>query len=487
MNKTHSCPALLVSAPASGHGKTTITAALARMHSKRGRKVRVFKCGPDFLDPMILERASGAPVYQLDLWIQGEVECRRLLNEAAAQADLILVEGVMGLYDGEPSAADLAILFGIPVLACIDASAMAGTFAALAHGLATFKAGLPFSGVFANRLGSARHADILRNCLPPHLRWYGCMFRDADIALPSRHLGLVQAEELDDLDRRLDRLADLLEANCDGTLPESVSFAPATSTAVQSCAAQSHIAEQSHIVELPYIEKRADAEEQASLSGQASRADHNLPTATGELAGLRIGIARDQAFSFIYQANLDLLRNLGAELSFFSPLSDNKLPEVDSLYFPGGYPELHLNDLAANTALIAEIRQHHSSGKAILAECGGMLYLLESLEDHQGHKRTLAGLIPGRAKMQKRLAALGSQEITLPEGTLRGHTFHHSILETELEELARGTYPASSSRKNQASRTGEAVYRLNGLTASYIHLYFPSNPRTAARLFKPQG
>ena len=164
------CPALLIAAPASGQGKTTVTAALARLHTRQGRRVRVFKCGPDFLDPMILARASGNPVYQLDLWMVGEAESRRLLWEAAGEAELILIEGVMGLFDGAPSAADLARHFGVPVLGVIDAGAMAQTFGALAFGLAHFQADLPFAGVLANRTGSLRHGDILRDSLPADLR-----------------------------------------------------------------------------------------------------------------------------------------------------------------------------------------------------------------------------------------------------------------------------------------------------------------------------
>jgi cobyrinic acid a,c-diamide synthase len=161
------CPALLVAAPASGQGKTTVTAALARLYSRKGKRVRVFKCGPDFLDPMVLARASGAPVHQLDLWMIGEQQSRRLLWEAAAEADLILIEGVMGLFDGSPSAADLARCFGVPIMAVIDGSGMAQTFGAMAYGLAYYQPDLPFSGVLANRVGSARHGEILRDCLPP--------------------------------------------------------------------------------------------------------------------------------------------------------------------------------------------------------------------------------------------------------------------------------------------------------------------------------
>ena len=432
MSETCACPALLIAAPASGQGKTTVTAALARLHARQGRRVRVFKCGPDFLDPMILERASGQPVYQLDLWMVGEAECRRQLWQAAQEADLILVEGVMGLFDGTPSAADLARTFGLPVLAVIDAAAMAQTFAAVAHGLATFQADLPFSGVLANRVGSARHAELLRVSLPATQRWYGALPRAVGIELPSRHLGLVQAEELLDLDERLDSAADALAASADTALPAAVSFAAP--------------------------QEEGDVE----------------PL----LRGVRIGVARDAAFAFLYAANLDLLRRLGAELRFFSPLDDETLPAVDSLYLPGGYPELHLARLAGNRPMRAAIRAHHAAGKPILAECGGMLYLLDGLSDKAGQRGEMLGLLPGEARLQPRLTALALQAVDLPEGRLRGHTYHHSTLDCAQPPLARGECP-------NGRGAAEAVYRQGRLTASYIHFYMPSDPRAAAAWFLP--
>ena len=428
---SRSCPALLIAAPASGQGKTTVTAALARLHARQGRRVRVFKCGPDFLDPMILARASGRPVYQLDLWMVGEEESRRLLWEAAGEADLILIEGVMGLFDGSPSAADLARRFGVPVLAVIDGSAMAQTFGALAHGLSSFQPDLPFDGVLANRVGSARHGEILRESLPASIRWYGALPRSAEVELPSRHLGLVQAEELTDLDARLDAAADALELTADTELPAPVSFAAPLSAPLEPL-----------------------------------------------LAGVRIGVARDAAFAFLYQANLDLLQALGAELLFFSPLCFTRLPTVDSLYLPGGYPELHLRALSRNHAMADAIRAHHVAGKPILAECGGMLYLLDGLTDRADERAQMLGLLPGEARMHKRLTALALQEVALPEGRLRGHTFHHSVLESPIEPLARGECP-------NYRRTAEAVYRDGRLTASYIHFYLPSDPAAAAALFRP--
>ncbi|MDO7910109.1 cobyrinate a,c-diamide synthase [Pseudomonas sp. 22-AL-CL-001] len=431
MREARHCPAVLIAAPASGQGKTTVTAALARLHRNLGRTVRVFKCGPDFLDPMIHERASGAPVYQLDLWMIGVEESRRLLWEAAGEADLILIEGVMGLFDGTPSSADLARHFGVPVLAVIDGTAMAQTFGALALGLARYQPDLPFAGVLANRVGSLRHAQLLEGSLTEGLRWYGGLSRERGIELPSRHLGLVQASELNDLDQRLDAAAEALGASCDAALPPAVRFAAPDAVA------------------LPPL-----------------------------LAGVRIGVARDEAFAFLYGGNLDLLRAMGAELAFFSPLHDTVLPAVDSLYLPGGYPELHHGALAQNTAMGEAIRAHHADGKPLLAECGGMLYLLDALTDVAGQRAELLGLLSGEAVMQKRLAALALQTVDLPEGALRGHTYHHSLTETPHTPIARGHSP-------NGGRGAEAVYRLGRLTASYVHFYFPSNPEAAAALLRP--
>ncbi len=425
------CPVLLISAPASGQGKTTITAALARFYRQQGKNVRVFKTGPDFLDPMILEQASGQPVYQLDLWMGGEQHCRQLLYKAAREADLILIEGVMGLFDGTPSSADLAELFGIPVLAIIDSTAMAQTFGALAYGLAQYRPGLPFAGVIANRVASSGHADMLKESLPEDVACLGVLNRDCDFELPSRHLGLVQAEEIADLDRRIEQAAEALIDGGFNYQPVPVGFEP-------------------------------------SAAGSPA----------ADLDGIKIAVARDSAFSFIYRANLELLQEMGAELHFFSPLNDNAIPPSDSLYLPGGYPELHLQALAENRPMHAAIRAHQAGGRPIVAECGGMLYLFESLTDKQGQSANMVGLLPGHARMQTRLANLGLHSVELPEGELRGHTFHHSTLETGLE-------PVTISNSSRKRGRGEAVYRQQRLHASYLHMYFPSNPEACASLFRP--
>ena len=431
------CPALFISAPASGQGKTTVTAGLARYHRRLGRRVRVFKTGPDFLDPTILERASGAPVESLDLWMVGEDACRRLLAEAAAQADLILIEGVMGLFDGTPSSADLAATFGVPVVAVISAKAMAQTFGAIAFGLAKFRPQVPFHGVFANRVGSARHAQLLQEALPPDIAWTGHIASEAAIELPDRHLGLRQADEIDDLDARLDRVADALAATALAALPPTVDFASAS-----------------------------------NVHGSAP-----LPRL---LDGMRIAIARDAAFSFIYPANLGLLEMLGATIAFFSPLADETAPtDAHALYLPGGYPELHAARLARSTRTAASVHAHAAAKKTIVAECGGMLYLLDSLTNIDGMETPMLGLLPGRATMQARLAALGMQQLDGRHGTLRGHTFHYTQMTTPLDPVLIATRPQAAG----PVAGGESVYRSGSIVATYMHGYWPSNPAFTAALF----
>ncbi|MBB5190972.1 cobyrinic acid a,c-diamide synthase [Silvimonas terrae] len=424
------CPALLISAPASGAGKTTITAGLARYHRRNGLRVRVFKTGPDFLDPKLLARASGAPVYNLDLGMVGADGCKALLAQAAKEADLILIEGVMGLFDGTPSSADLAQALGVPVLAVISGKSMAQTFAAVAFGLARFRPGLPFYGVLANHVASARHAELLQQALPADIPWLGHIATGVDMALPERHLGLQQPEDIADLDARLDLAADIIGTTALAQLPPSVAFAEVSTPAI------------------PRL-----------------------------LAGQRIAIARDEAFSFIYPANLDLLEHLGAELVFFSPLADEPVPaDCDAAYLPGGYPELHAPQLARNTRSSDSLRNHVEHGKPLVAECGGMLYLTESITQTDGRRTAQPGLLPGAAQMQKRFAALGMQALTTAQGTVRGHTFHYSTLTTPLIPMAQAQHA-------DTGKSGEAWYQHGPITATYMHAYWPSCPAFAAALF----
>jgi cobyrinic acid a,c-diamide synthase len=421
---------MLISAPASGQGKTTITAALAYHHRQQNRKVRVFKTGPDFIDPQILGFASGQPAYQLDLWMMGEAHCRELLYRAAGEADVILIEGVMGLYDGDSSSADLAQALSVPVAAVIDAQGMAQTFAAVAYGLANYRPQLPFAGVIANKVGSAGHAQWLEEALPENMPMLAAMAKDQAVGLPSRHLGLLQADEIGDLDQRLARAAELLNSLAPCRLPAPVPFAPITTAPPQPL-----------------------------------------------LAGKRIAIARDAAFSFIYQGNLDCLQAMGAELRFFSPLADCDLPEADSLYLPGGYPELYLQTLSDNLAMKQALREFHQAGKPIYAECGGFLYLLDSLADTDGNSAAMVGLLQGSARMQSRLVNLGMHSLQFELGEIRGHSFHHSQLETSMQPFMQ-----SIPQRNRSN--SEGFYRSGSLQASYLHNYFPFNPQVSAGFFR---
>lgn len=425
------CPALLVSAPASGQGKTSVTAALARWHVRQGRRVRVFKAGADFLDPLITGCAAQSRAYQLDLWMGGEADVRARLYAAAGEAELILVEGVMGLFDGDPCSAELAAQCGFPVLAVIDGGAMAQTFGAVVHGLADYREDVHVYGAAANRIGGDHHAELLRRSLPTDIFWLGALPDDPVLALPERHLGLVAADELADLDARLDILANEWGRHATTDLPPPVRFRPVSSASVPSL-----------------------------------------------LRGKRIAIARDSAFCFLYPANLDLLRAAGADLAFFSPLADDALPECDAAWLPGGYPELHLDTLSQRTDLHAALRDHVMSGKPLLAECGGLLFAMDELTDAEGNAAPMAGLLRGCASVHSRLVALGLQEVALPEGTLRGHTFHHAHAEIAAAPIATAVNPNGAPSR-------EAVYRERCFTASFVHFYFPSNPEAALRLFLP--
>ena len=421
--------AVLVAAISSGQGKTTVTAALARKLVRLGKRVRVFKCGPDFIDPMLLERASGAPVRSLDLWMVGKDQCRSQLAQAASEADVILIEGVMGLYDGTPSSADLSREFGVPVMAVVDASAMAQTAGALVHGLRDYGP-VDMAGVIANRVASEGHAKMVAASMRD-IPLFATMPRQTR-SLPERHLGLVLPGEVSDIGQLLDDLADQLvfdEAAWDRLPPVCI--------------------------EIPEA----------------------LPPQAALLAGQTIAIARDPAFMFLYPANLETLRALGAGLTFFSPLANQAVPaEASAVYLPGGYPELHAEAISKAGVWQASMRAAHAAGMPIVAECGGMMALADTLSDQSGTAWPMAGLLQGAVTMQPRLAGLGPQGLTTAQGVLRGHTFHYSRLETKVE-------PAAHTVKHPSAIQGEAWYRAGSLTASYFHAYFPSNPAAVAALF----
>lgn len=429
VSTTTSCAAVFISAPASGQGKTTITAALARHYSNQGRNVRVFKTGPDYLDPLILQRASRHSVEQIDLWMMGEAYCRQVLYEAALEADLIIIEGAMGLFDGDPSSADLAEFFAIPVLIVINAKAMAQTFGAVTLGLMTYRSGLRFTGVMANNVASQRHQGLIEKSIPKDIALLGCFPRNQQMELPHRHLGLINPDEINDFDQRLELLADEIS--------------------------------------LHHLSK-------ATRTIRFSSSVNKTPKKT--LTSYKIAIAKDEAFNFIYAENIRLLTALGASIVYFSPLHDYILPNVDALWLPGGYPELHKEKLANNSSMHDSIHQHYQSNKKILAECGGMLYVQKTLTGIDENTVNMVGLILGDGHMRTRSGCQGMQTAVLPEGEIRAHAHHHSRSENTMHPINyanRATHPAP----------GEAIYRSKGLTASYLHLFFPSNIDATAKLF----
>lgn len=422
-----SCHAMLMAAPASGQGKTMTTAALACAYRNRGLRVQAFKCGPDFIDGMILQVATSKPVYNLDLGMCGEADAQRLLYQAAQQNDVILLEGVMGLYDGTPSCADIAERFGIAVGLVINAKAMAQTFAALAFGLYAFRPSLKRAGVFANQIGSDGHAKMIQAALPADIPWLGAMKHDPQLSLPERHLGLHLAQEIGDIEQRIQIAAQLLGPEI--PLPPTVSF---------------------------------QAPEQSAV--------------TPLLQDKTIAVAKDAAFCFTYQANLDLLQTLGANIAFFSPVHDAQLPAADAYWLPGGYPELHLDQLQHNHSMRDGLRAAAQAGKPILAECGGMLALGDTLNG-----KPVFGLLPGKSEIQPKLQGLGTQHATFATAhkdtaSIGAHTFHYGRFETDLPVIAQGKGKYGA---------GEAVYRHQNITASFLHFYFPSNPALAAQFFLP--
>jgi cobyrinic acid a,c-diamide synthase len=339
----------------------------------------------------------------------------------------------MGLYDGNPSSADLAREFGVPVLAVIDAGAMAQTAGALVHGLRDYGP-VELAGVVANRVGSTGHAAMIAASLRG-IPLFATLPKQAQ-SLPERHLGLVLPDEVAGIDALLDELA----------------------------------------AQLNFDEAAWSTLRPARLElGDALQAPTLAPVPP-LLAGRKVAVARDAAFMFLYPANLDTLRQLGAELAFFSPLADQPPPyDADAIYLPGGYPELHAQALSEAAHWQAAMRVAHHEGVPIWAECGGMMALAETLSDKNDTVWPMAGLLPGHVAMQQRLAGLGSQAMPTPQGELRGHTFHYSAIQTFVTPLVHTV-------KHPSGAQGEAVYRAGSLTASYFHAYFPSNPAAVAAL-----
>ncbi|MBM3887660.1 MAG: cobyrinate a,c-diamide synthase [Verrucomicrobia bacterium] len=445
-------PRIVIAGTQSGAGKTSLTLGLVTLLRRRGLRVQTFKVGPDYLDPTYLTLASGRSCYNLDGWMTSESYVKQLFVRACRDANIAVVEGVMGLFDGadpgssEGSTAEMARWLDAPVVLVADVQGMARSLAAVVHGYATFDRGLRIAGVIANRCGSERHAQWLAESLrtaslPPLL---GGVKRDALPQLPSRHLGLVTAETARISQELLDELADALAP---GILLDDL----------------------------------------ITKAGQAS----SLPdysNASGTLAPLsqrpRLGVAHDEAFHFYYPDNLEALEAAGCELIRFSPLRDRALPsDLNGLYLGGGYPEEHAAALAANEAMLDAVRLFASAGGLIYAECGGLMYLAEGIETLDGTRHRLARLLPVWTRMCRQRQSLGYVEVALTEDslwgrrgqTLRGHEFHYSeLLGNPANDSGwRTVYEASYRRQERPVREG---FQRGSILASYVHLHFASRP-----------
>ncbi|MEW6666144.1 MAG: cobyrinate a,c-diamide synthase [Thermodesulfobacteriota bacterium] len=448
MNPPRTIPALCIAGTHSGCGKTTVSLGIMAALARRGLKVQAYKVGPDFIDPGHHRRITGRDSHNLDSWIMDRDRNREIFARYAEDADVAVVEGVMGLFDGfsgsdeAGSTSLMAKWLGIPVFLVIDARSMARSAAAIALGFTHFDAALSLKGIILNRVGSPGHGEMLRAAvasgpgLPPVT---GCLPREEGLEIPSRHLGLVTDEEFGLKEGHIDRLTRWIEGNLD--LDRLLSS-------------------------LPGVEIEAP------------------PPSLTKQPGTRIGIAMDEAFCFYYAENLRLLREAGAELLPFSPLHSPKLPDnIHGLILGGGYPEMHAKVLSENREMLASIRTFALGGKPVYAECGGFMYLMEKITDLEGKSYPMAGIFPMSARMEPRLYSLGYREIVTtkdsvlgPAGTrIRGHEFHYSRM-----EKADGSTPRiyTMTDREGADHDAEGFLR-ESVLGSYVHLHWGSNPETA--------
>ena len=436
--------ALLIAGTHSGCGKTTVALGVMAALARRGLVVQPFKCGPDFIDPSLHRMVAGRVSRNLDVRMCGVDWVRRTFACHSRNAGIGVVEGVMGLFDGgEGSAATLAKTLDLPVLLVADVRSAAESVAAVVHGFATLDAGVRLAGVICNGIGSDRHRKMVMEavgsrCAVPVL---GCLPRNEEVTIPSRHLGLHMGEEHPLTDPGLERLAGLIETHVDLDLLLRIAAAP--------------------------------------------RHEYLAPDGTAPVVRspvVRIGLARDAAFCFYYEDNLDLLRAAGAELIPFSPLEDDCLPPgLDGLYLGGGYPELHADRLSDNRAMREQVRDFAVSGLPVYGECGGFMYLCRSITDLAGEEFPMAGVYPFAGRMQTRLSSLGYRQPQVvrdcllgPAGTvLHGHEFHYST-------IVGNNGPPQAAYVLDGDRA--EGFMMHGATlAGYVHLHWGRTPEAAAR------
>lgn len=437
--------AFMVAGTASGVGKTTTALALMAAYRELGKVVQPFKCGPDFLDAGHHTAICGRACRNLDTWMMSRDANRALFASACRGADVAIVEGMMGLYDGaaggteEGSAAELAKLLQLPVVLVLDAAKSARSIAAVVKGFESFDPALRFAGIILNGVSSDRHYRMLEAAirLVTTTPLLGRIPKDPALKIPERHLGLLTAEEETSSPERAARLAEVARTYLD----------------LKPLMALAQLPEQK-------------SNDEAARPLRAARS-------------VRLGVARDKAFSFYYEDNLDLLREHGAEIIPFSPLHDEALPpNLDGLYLGGGYPELHAETLSANSLLRTAVREFAESGKPVYAECGGMMYLGQSLTALDDRSFPMAGVLPLAFEMTAKLVQFGYVDVELIENcllgekgkTVRGHSFHHSRVQIQ------STMPlAYCVRYSLSGKSEQEGFIYKNVLASYIHLPFRTN------------
>lgn len=446
-------PRVLLAAGASGSGKTMITCGILQALVNRGKKVASFKCGPDYIDPMFHSRVIGTRSGNLDTFFTGEEVTRYLMGKNAENCDIAVIEGVMGYYDGlggttsRASAYDLAVVTDTPVILIVNSKGMSVSLAAYIKGFLTYRKDSHIAGVIFNQM-SAMLYPRMKAMVEEELgiRVLGYVPQAEDCVIESRHLGLVLPEEIPELKERLERLAQLLEKTLD--LDALIALADAA--------------------------PELDCPEAEELCQENPSYGYRLPEK------VRIAVAEDEAFCFFYEDNFQLLQEMGAELIRFSPIHDQGLPaDLDGLLLYGGYPELQGAQLEANAAMREQIRDAIQDGLPCMAECGGFMYLHETLEDMDGTERKMAGVIPGSVYRTKRLQRFGY--ITLRQkqpvlgcedlGEIPAHEFHY------FDSTDCGT--AFAAQKPLSSRGWDCIHAADRLMAGFPHLHYYGNPRTA--------